>query len=305
MEADNYEAFGLSIRSEIALPGLLRTGGKADVEIILEASSEKIIERDELVGRPGYLSLSIGGVGRFDAIGGNRITIVPNPGVAADVIRLYLLGSMLGAILIQRGFLLLHGCAVELNGVAVAFVGESGVGKSTLANAFRLLQGRRVLTDDICAIRFDAGSPILVSGYPSSKLWPDSATRLSLDLKSLPLIRENEEKRSIALGADFCSDCLPLAGVCFLERCEAASGVEIAPVVGAEKFAQLDSGTYRRGFHGPLGLGDVRFRHLAELARSVPTIRARVRLGLERLEEICSALENGLIPALNREAASR
>ena len=67
---------------------------------------------------------------------GNKIIVSPLDEIDEDVIRLYILGTCMGAILMQRKILPLHGSAIAINGKAYAIVGDSGAGKSTLASAF-------------------------------------------------------------------------------------------------------------------------------------------------------------------------
>ena len=51
----------------------------------------------------------------------------------------------------HRGYLVLHGSAVLVNGRAVVFSGDSGAGKSTLA-ASMVHHGYQLITDDVVAI---------------------------------------------------------------------------------------------------------------------------------------------------------
>ncbi len=68
-------------------------------------------------------------------------------------------------LLHQRGRLVLHASAAVVAGQAVAFVGESGYGKSTLALA--LTPPGEVLTDDVLPIRIDTdGVWAEPSGFP-------------------------------------------------------------------------------------------------------------------------------------------
>ena len=57
----------------------------------------------------------------------------------------------MGAILMQRKILPLHGSAIAIDGKAYAIVGDSGAGKSTLASAF-LNKGYQLLSDDVIAV---------------------------------------------------------------------------------------------------------------------------------------------------------
>ncbi len=81
---------------------------------------------------------------------GARITVAPLAGADADKVRVYLLGTCMGALLMLRRMLPLHGSAVVIDGRAYSFLGDSGVGKSTLAAAL-VHRGYPFLSDDVIA----------------------------------------------------------------------------------------------------------------------------------------------------------
>ena len=83
-----------------------------------------------------------------------EIVAEPRQGVPDSNVRLFLLGSAMGALLHQRGLLPLHTNAVEVGGRAFAFMGKSGAGKSTLAAWFHD-RGFRIVADDVCVVGFD------------------------------------------------------------------------------------------------------------------------------------------------------
>jgi hypothetical protein len=62
---------------------------------------------------PGMFRLDVPGVARCRVEEGKNISIEPLPGSSPDKVRLFLLGSTMGALLYQRGFIPLHGSAVE------------------------------------------------------------------------------------------------------------------------------------------------------------------------------------------------
>jgi hypothetical protein len=122
---------------------------------------------------PGVLLLTVEDVARFLVRQGREIVIAPAVGSDEDAIRLFLLGSALGALLQQRGVLTLHGSAIAVDGGCIGFLGHSGVGKSTLAAAL-CRQGYRLVTDDIMAVSLTRDARLLVHpGYPQMKLWAD------------------------------------------------------------------------------------------------------------------------------------
>jgi hypothetical protein len=118
--------------------------------------------------------LVIAGVARYFVKDGSAITIEPESGVPDANVRLFLLGSAMGALLHQRGLLPLHANAVEVGGRAYAFMGESGAGKSTLAVGFHD-QGYRIIADDVCALRFNrVERAMVVPGLPRLRLWKEA-----------------------------------------------------------------------------------------------------------------------------------
>jgi hypothetical protein len=164
--AYRYAVFGLSIASPFPLPELIEAPavGAADVEIALgepAAASEE--------GREGFFSTASGGlldvnkVARYRIDDGRRITVEPYPTGSERHIRLYLLGSALGALLHQRRLLPLHANAMDFGGRAVAFMGASGAGKSTMAAWFHDRgssgSGRRRLRGDAGGGRRTDGAP--------------------------------------------------------------------------------------------------------------------------------------------------
>ena len=139
MSAYYYTAFGLCIAAEFPCPELTPAGGRPDVLIrygVVPATlavAKKTGVRYQAA--PGQLLLTVDGVARFLVQDGKEIIVERAPESDDDSLRLFLLGSALGALLQQRGMLTLHSSAIEVDGGCVGFLGHSGVGKSTLAAA--------------------------------------------------------------------------------------------------------------------------------------------------------------------------
>jgi hypothetical protein len=139
----------------------------------------------------GDLRLTVEAIGRFRISGGTTIAWSrEHPEVADQDLRTFLLGSAVGALLIQRGILVLHGNALEKDGQAIVCLGHSGDGKSTLAYAL-MQRGWRLLADDLVALSADG---MVLPGIPRIKLWHDAAVAFDLDPGSLPPIRQGMHK---------------------------------------------------------------------------------------------------------------
>jgi hypothetical protein len=153
-----YKAFGLLISSDIffsELLGMNQQVGMIDVEII---KNDMAKYKGELEGIPNkYVVLDndvmfyIPNNAYYSIQEGKTIMVSPEPDADEDLIRLYILGTCLGALLMQRGIYPLHGSALAIHGKAYAIIGESGAGKSTLASAL-ISQGYPILSDDVIAI---------------------------------------------------------------------------------------------------------------------------------------------------------
>jgi hypothetical protein len=110
---------------------------------------------------------------------GGRIAGRPLSTTSAEAFHAYLLGQVLSFSLLKRGTDPLHGTAVVVDGAAIAFLGDCGYGKSSLAAAF-LAAGHRVLTDDLLVVkpdptRSEAGGFVAYPGPPRIKLSPEIA----------------------------------------------------------------------------------------------------------------------------------
>ena len=104
---------------------------------------------------------------------GSNVTCFPAPDVAEATTQHLYLNQVLPLALSKMGKLVFHASAVEVGDSAVAFVGESGRGKSTLAASFAL-SGFRFLTDDGLVVESGGDGYLAFPSHPSIRLWQDS-----------------------------------------------------------------------------------------------------------------------------------
>jgi len=89
-------------------------------------------------------------------------------------VRHLLLDQVIPRMLGQQGKLILHAGAVTLvNGKTVAFIGQSGWGKSTLVSSFQQ-QGAELITDDCLMIEQGNGCVLAIPNYYGIRLFEDS-----------------------------------------------------------------------------------------------------------------------------------
>ncbi len=83
-----------------------------------------------------------------------RIVSHPRPGTDRAIIPILLTGTITAFLLSMDGALVLHASAVEVDGGALAFIGYSGQGKTTLATLF-CAAGYLLVTDDVLPVAVD------------------------------------------------------------------------------------------------------------------------------------------------------
>lgn len=108
---------------------------------------------------------------------GRRIAGRPLGESSAEAFQSYLLGQVLSYALLKRGADPLHGTAVVVDGAAVAFLGDCGYGKSSLAAAF-IEAGHSLLTDDLLVVTEEKHGFAAYPGPPRIKLFPQMADDL-------------------------------------------------------------------------------------------------------------------------------
>ena len=105
--------------------------------------------------------------------GGERIRYEA-PGLAADEVRPFLLGSAWAALACQRGLLCLHASAVACADGVHAFTGASRDGKSTLAGALSM-RGYPFFSDDVLTLApLRLGEEVRCCSHQDMKLHPDA-----------------------------------------------------------------------------------------------------------------------------------
>jgi hypothetical protein len=212
-------------------------------------------------------------IARFWVQDGKRITIEPAPGSDKDTIRLFLMGSALGALLHQRGQVILHGSAVETERGAVVFVGPSGVGKSTLAATLQQ-KGYRVLSDDVCSVTYDAATQeaLIHPGLAHLKLWADATEQLALTHFATRRVQPDLEKYALLFQDTYDPTPVRLQTV-YLLAPSTFNEWQIEPLDQLQKVEALIANTYRQHFLQGLGVRPHHFLQLAQIARQVRLCR--------------------------------
>lgn len=214
MSFNDYYNYGLHIRSEILCPELMpytQPGESPEVTIRLLSNLPNVTESFEnryYEVRPRTFRMAVAGVAKYVVEDGSRISVEPATGASPEEVRLFLLGSAMGALLYQRGLFPLHGSAIETQWGAMIFVGSQGIGKSTLAAQFHR-KGYRVLSDDVSAVASKPGGLEVLPALAHFRLCADAYERLGV----LHDASFNVDKFVAPLGEGYCSHPVPLQAI--------------------------------------------------------------------------------------------
>lgn len=285
---ETYEAFGLTVRSEISLPELPRAetdgSGVADFTVTERTLTRPSAAAPEAVfhaaGKRDYYLLYDAATVRVRD--GHRIAVDPARGAPHEVLRHVVVGPALNHLLHQRGYFVLHASTVAIDGAAVAFVGESGQGKTTTALAC-LTHGYRVLSDDVAAITLGDDGPVVQSGYPAVKLSREAVETFDPPVEPPDRTCDGRERHFHRLRHDQPTSPVPLAGVYLLE-----DGPETAfeSLSAGEQVMSLVDNTYAIGALGADSQARTNVRVCGEIAEATTVKRLQRPRELDRLPEV-------------------
>lgn len=296
----SYRAYGFDISSTIEIPSLRNSVidecGEGAVHIlpgVIGPLSQTTEVMDMLVQpRPDGADLDIAGAGRFSVNGGHSIIFDPDPSATEGQVLAYLLGSCMGLILHQRSFLPLHANALELGGQVFAFTGDSGAGKSTLAAYFQE-RGFRLLSDDICAIRIDAGGCLRASpGVGRLKLWRDAMEEFKLRIEGTTVVSWTDNKFEVPMRAIAEQGSFPIAGIYHLREAEDGLEAGIHRLSGLPAANAVTANIYRRRLADIGGL-TMQYMSLSKaIIERVPIFSVNREWGFEHFKDEAEGIIN-------------
>lgn len=286
-----YRAFTLTIHSAIPLPQPICRGTTPDV-VIKEGSIPLGFQQAD-TGQiwsivDGSVLLSYQGIGRILIRNGDEILIHRTQDLEKDLLSPLIMGPAVGVVLHQRQRLALHASSAVLGGNAVAFLGGSGWGKSTLAAAL-CARRHKLLSDDIVALHEDPNADFVVlPGFQCLKLWPDSARDLGYGPEGLPRLNGRTEKRLWHVDGVFQPVSQPLRCLYVLAT---ADQLKVRSILPSEAVIEIMRHTYgpvlRQKLNAPTHL-----QQSARLARRLPAFRVERPLRFSALPDLVKLIED-------------
>ncbi len=215
---------------------------------------------------------------------------------AIEMFRTYLLGQVISLALLKQGIEPLHSTVVVIDGQAIAILGDTGYGKSTLAAAL-LQSGASLLTDDLLVVRQNGAGWLAYPGPPRMKLFPEAAhTFLGEQVAGIPM-NPLTSKLVIPLATHQITHLATKLAAIYVLRSPTAKrlGDKVTIRKRQQHKACLDliAGTYNTLVRTPDRLTQ-QFNLATHLALSIPIKSLSYPRGLARLPEVVAMIQADL-----------
>jgi len=225
---------------------------------------------------------------------GKEVKCCPLPGTQASTVRHLFLDQVIPLVLSRREALVLHASAVLTPRGAIAFIGQSGQGKSTLAAWFAQI-GCPLISDDYLVLRQSGSEWAAIPSYPGVRLWPQASDGIFGALLESSEIAHYTEKRRVSDAAlvPFVESPSHLECLYFLDDLEIArSGARVAPSNPRDAFMKLVACAFNLDVRDKILLRE-QFNAIGQLTTRLPCFRLQY------------ARDFSVLPALRRLIVDR
>lgn len=230
-----------------------------------------------LARTPSGYRLRFAGLCDFDLSGDlRRASWAVVPGADPSVAAILAAGTLIAFRLSMAGHLVLHASAVRVRGRGLAFVGRSGMGKSTMATLM-CTDGAALLTDDVARVGFDGDDVFVSPGGPESRLRPAAAPLVDL-LDSAAGTRATSDGRTAVSLPSCTDDAARLDAVIVPVPSRERGDLELSVLTASQALILLGQFPRILGWADPRVL-DQQFNLLADLVERVPVHLAVVPWG--------------------------
>lgn len=202
-----------------------------------------------------------------------RVVEGADPGVAGILTA----GALLSFLITVRGDVVLHASAVQVGSGAVAFVGRSGMGKSTMATLM-CAAGGSLITDDVLRLDDDGDGRLACRLGATELRLRKSAAELVEQFTVAPSSRLTSDARDALSVVPSRTDGLPLAGIVFPLPDREREAIELTRMGPMDALITLLRFPRLLGWTDPEIL-DRQFQQAGEIVERVPVFIAHVPWG--------------------------
>jgi len=229
------------------------------------------------------------------------ISCYPAPGIPLETVRHLLLDQVIPLALSKSGKRVLHSSAVVAPGGAIAFIGMTGMGKSTLTASF-IKRGFPLLTDDCLLLEEKERHLYGVPSYAGLRLWDESLSVLFPDEPMGSQVAHYTDKKRLDLSGgqlSFCSNPILLQRMYVLDSPQQKGDtktISITPLTPREALLELISYSFK------LDIADREFlKQEFEYLCNLATLPLFHRLIFPRDLSLLPIVEEAILENLNTE----
>ena len=200
---------------------------------------------------------------------GRNVSCVLRQNCPQETMRHLLLNQVIPIVLSHLGKLVLHASACRTQQGVMAFMGMTGMGKSTLAASFGL-KGFAVLSDDCLLVQARGDQVTSIPSYGGLRLWPESVAALFEQEPELQPMAHYTDKKRVLFDQVVGVTSLSLKAVYVLAQPEnVANEVIITRLSPREALFEIVKHTFQLDVTDHEKLGQA-FKRYEWLAKSVP-----------------------------------
>lgn len=210
------------------------------------------------------------------------------PDLHPDIAGLLMVGNVMACVLTLAGESVLHASAVEIDGSALAFLGSSGMGKSSLA-ALLCANGARFVTDDLLRLEPNGKGGRCFPGTGQLRLRKDAAARANFPATLLEATPD--DRIAVNLDAD---QSMPLLGAIVIPHPSRSCDALKLERIPRDKSLLYLMAYPRVHESAQKKQRQRRLDFLGQIATSVPIFEAQIPWGLPFPRELADALVQGV-----------
>ena len=272
---NNYKVYGLNIRSEIEIDEFDKLDEILEKNIvnirydkISTEIKDKISEGINIQLFQNKIWFHIDNIATYCISNGNDIKVEVCENADMQVMKIYIMCSCLGFIMLQRNMVAIHGGVIEMNNKAVIFTGDRGAGKSTLTTALRE-KGYKFISDDVASTKIEK-VPYVMPGFPYQKLCESAMDNFEYDKeKYTSFMSDKEVKYIIPAKDEFIYEPKQLSAIVKLTVGDVEE-VIIEELRGSEKLNNIIENIYRGEYIKYLGgMNPKYFKQCIDIAKNI------------------------------------
>ncbi len=297
----HYSVYGINIDSEIEVTEFRAKDENTEskrVNLILGQMSASVKEEIESGRRISVTRDNIWfhaeGVATYMINRGEEVIVEPCENCDKKLLKVYIMGSVMGFLLLQQQVLAIHGGTTVINDKAVIITGDRGAGKSTLTTALGE-KGYKFLADDVAAIEIEQ-IPKVNPGFPYHKLCEDAVQKMNYNKDKLSYFRgDGKVKYLVPDFKGFCDKGTPLKALFEISEGDVES-VKLEEIFGQKKFYKLLNNIYRNEYLSRMGeIPPMYFKQCMEVAKNIKCYSLVRPRGKYTVEEQIKVIERVLI----------